>query len=125
MSANKIGRALQELKDDRELLRHRPGTAGHDLAAWLICERKRDEAAARAKKQLKKAADEIEAEAAALHAVRTAHGLVKSVHAQVPKPESKSSRAGIGVHRAQLAKRASYRGQVERRPFTGTGQAVQ
>jgi hypothetical protein len=73
---------VQALKDDLAILRHPPGSVRRDLEIWLIAERKKDEAAALRKQR--KAAPKPMTEDLALHAVKTAHGLLKSVHAALP-----------------------------------------
>ena len=73
-----------ELAEEAALLRHRPGTAGHDLALWLAAEKRRDQAKSRAKKHKKLTPplmSKEEAEAAATHLLKSSHGQVKALNA--------------------------------------------
>jgi hypothetical protein len=71
-----------ELAEEAALLRHRPGSAGHDLATWLAAEKRRDQAKARAKKKAKLVppVEKEEAELQAQHLLKTSHGTVSALH---------------------------------------------
>jgi hypothetical protein len=85
-----IEAAAQSLRDEVRILSHPPGSVRRAIEIDLIAERKRDEAKRRAKKlKAEKPVDHkvfiaTADELAALHAVKTAHGLLKSVHGKLP-----------------------------------------
>jgi hypothetical protein len=102
----------QDLADEAAMLRYPRGSAGWDLEVWRIAERKRDEAARRAKRLKAKAKlvpplEKEEAELAAVHLLKSGAGQVKALHqlfkyhvaegqpSQPAKPAPQTKSAGI------------------------------